>query len=57
MTPVTNDIRQELGDFSSVVCFKAFLSISKNSAASYRILSLRRVTFKALPWLRLMVCR
>jgi hypothetical protein len=25
MTPVANDIRQELGDFSSVVCFKALV--------------------------------
>jgi len=25
MTPVTNDIRKELGDFSSVVCFKALV--------------------------------
>ncbi len=26
MTPVTNDIRQELGDFSSIVCFKAVIT-------------------------------
>lgn len=25
MTPVTNDIRKELGDFSSIVCFKALV--------------------------------